>query len=44
MPVQVIASWIRLRLHARSWQFSPALKEGRLVAAWVAIPVTFNLQ
>lgn len=28
----------------RNWQFSPALKEGRLVAAWVAIPVTFKLQ
>lgn len=28
----------------RSWQFSPALKEGRLVAASVVIPVTFQLK
>ena len=28
----------------RGWQFLPAMREGRAVAAWVEIPVRFHLR
>jgi protein TonB len=28
----------------RRWHFSPAYRDGHAVAAWVVVPVTFNLE